>query len=100
MTYIVSYFKEHVPSTIADIKLGIIEASKRRVRPCLMTSATTIIALLPVLVSSGRGADVAKAMALPIFGGMFVDLSTLFVVPIVYAAIAKKTIIPAKTGSK
>ena len=49
-----------------------------------MTTFTTIIALLPVLLSTGRGADVAKAMAWPVFGGMVLELLTLFVVPVVY----------------
>ena len=51
-----------------------------------MTTATTVLALLPVLVSTGRGADVAKSMALPVFGGMIVELVTLFVVPVVFCA--------------
>ena len=42
--------------------------------------------MLPVLVSTGRGADVARAMALPVFGGMIVGLVTLFVVPVVYCS--------------
>ena len=51
-----------------------------------MTTFTTLAALLPVLTSTGRGADVARAMALPVFGGMLVELITLFVVPVVYCA--------------
>ena len=49
-----------------------------------MTTFTTVIALLPVLLATGRGADVARAMAIPVFGGMLVELITLFVVPVVY----------------
>ena len=49
-----------------------------------MTTFTTVIALVPVLTSTGRGADVAKAMAWPVFGGMVFALLTLFVVPVVY----------------
>ena len=49
-----------------------------------MTTVTTIAALIPVLISTGRGADVAKAMALPVFGGMVFELITLFVVPVVF----------------
>ena len=49
-----------------------------------MTTATTVLALLPVLASTGRGADVARAMALPVFGGMVIELVTLFVVPVVF----------------
>ena len=56
----------------------------RRIRPCLMTTFTTIIALLPVILSTGRGSDVAQAMAWPVIGGMTVELLTLFVVPVTF----------------
>jgi Cu(I)/Ag(I) efflux system membrane protein CusA/SilA len=62
------------------------EAGRRRIRPCLMTSATTILALLPVLTTTGRGAGVMIPMAIPSFGGMLVALITLFVVPLLYAS--------------
>ena len=70
--------------TPTDIRNAVVRAGLMRIRPCLMTTFTTIIALLPVLVSTGRGADVARAMAIPVFGGMVVELITLFVVPVVY----------------
>ena len=49
-----------------------------------MTSATTILALLPVLTSTGRGSDIMIPMAIPTYGGMTVALVTLFVVPVLY----------------
>jgi Cu(I)/Ag(I) efflux system membrane protein CusA/SilA len=61
-----------------------IEAATRRVRPALMTSATTILALLPVLTSSGRGSDIMVPMAIPSFGGMIIELTTIFQAPILY----------------
>ncbi len=69
---------------VADIRNAVVEAGLKRIRPCLMTTFTTVIALVPVLLASGRGADVARAMAVPVFGGMVVELITLFVVPVVY----------------
>ena len=50
-----------------------------------MTTATTILALLPVLTATGRGSDVMRPMALPVFGGMIVELLTLFVVPVLWS---------------
>jgi copper/silver efflux system protein len=50
-----------------------------------MTSATTIIALLPILTSTGRGADIMIPMAIPAFGGMLVAAITYFIVPTLYA---------------
>jgi len=85
-TYLDQVFTRRKLSTIKEIRSATIEAGKRRIRPCLMTTATTVLALIPVLVSTGRGADVARAMALPVFGGMLVELVTLFVVPVVFCA--------------
>ncbi|MCP3943697.1 MAG: efflux RND transporter permease subunit [Desulfobacteraceae bacterium] len=78
-------FKKNQPKTIQDIRKATIEAGNRRVRPCLMTTATTILALLPVLTSSGRGADIMVPMAIPSFGGMFVATVTLLMVPVIYS---------------
>ncbi len=83
-TYLDQVLKDRRLATIEDIRNAVVEAGLRRIRPCLMTTFTTIIALLPVLFASGRGADVARAMAIPVFGGMLVELITLFVVPVVY----------------
>jgi Cu(I)/Ag(I) efflux system membrane protein CusA/SilA len=49
-----------------------------------MTTATTILALIPVLTSTGRGSDVMVPMAIPSFGGMTIELITLYVVPTLY----------------
>ncbi|MCA9053652.1 MAG: efflux RND transporter permease subunit, partial [Planctomycetaceae bacterium] len=83
-TYLDQVFTRRRLETIADIRNATVEAGLRRIRPCLMTTFTTLIALIPVLVSTGRGSDVAKAMAWPVFGGMVVELLTLFVVPVVF----------------
>lgn len=71
-------------ATVADLRREIYEAGLKRIRPCVMTTLTTIAALVPVLISTGRGSDVARAMAWPVFGGMLVEPFTTFVVPTVY----------------
>ncbi len=83
-TYLDQVFTRRRLNTVADIRAATIDAGVRRIRPCLMTTATTLVALVPVLMATGRGADVARAMALPVFGGMAVEIVTLFVVPVVY----------------
>jgi Cu(I)/Ag(I) efflux system membrane protein CusA/SilA len=83
-TYLDQVFTRLKLTSVEDVRVATIEAGKRRIRPCLMTTATTILALTPVLLSSGRGADVARAMALPVFGGMTVELITLFVMPVAF----------------
>jgi copper/silver efflux system protein len=83
-TYMEQLFARRPMRTVADIRNATVEAGRRRIRPCLMTAFTTFAALLPVMLATGRGADVARAMALPVFFGMFIELVSLFVVPVLY----------------
>ena len=83
-TYLDQTLKSSTLRSVTDIRNAVVQAGLKRIRPCLMTTFTTIIALVPVLLATGRGADVARAMAIPVFGGMLVELITLFVVPVVY----------------
>lgn len=85
-TYIQQVLKRRTVRNIDDLRGAIHEAGLKRIRPCVMTTITTLAALLPVLLSTGRGADVARAMALPVFGGMLVEPFTTFIVPTVYCA--------------
>ena len=86
-TYLDQVFREQKPKTKDAVREATIVAAQRRVRPCLMTSATTILALIPVLTSAGRGSDVMVPMAIPSFGGMLVVLISIFVVPVLYSAV-------------
>ncbi len=83
-TYMEQLFNRRPMRTVADLREATVEAGRRRIRPCLMTAFTTFAALLPVMMATGRGADVARAMALPVFFGMFVELVSLFIVPVLY----------------
>ena len=83
-TYLKQKFDEGPADTIDAVRARVVEAGSRRVRPCLMTTATTILALIPVITSQGRGSDVMVPMALPSVGGMTIELITLFVVPVLY----------------
>ena len=81
---------EEKPTTCAALRQTVAHAARLRLRAAVMTSATTVLALLPVLTSSGRGADVMIPMALPAFGGMIVASLTWFVVPILYCALEER----------
>lgn len=81
-TYIHQTFLKRQPQTKHDIIEAVVEAGKKRVRPAAMTTATTLIALLPVLSSTGKGADVMVPMSIPTFGGMLIQTMTMFVVPV------------------
>ncbi|CCH50213.1 efflux RND transporter permease subunit [Pseudodesulfovibrio piezophilus] len=74
-------------SSVESIRIAILEGAQRRIRPALMTSATTILALIPVLTSTGRGADIMVPMAIPSFGGMTIAILTVFVVPVLYCQV-------------
>jgi Cu(I)/Ag(I) efflux system membrane protein CusA/SilA len=86
-TYLNQMFASRPVGSIADIRRLVIEGGRKRVRPCLMTTATTVLALLPVLTSSGKGADVMIPMALPLVGGMSIELITLYITPVCYCAL-------------
>ncbi len=84
-TYIHQVFEERKPQTVEEVREAVLIAGKKRVRPAMMTAAVAIIALLPVLTSTGKGADIMVPMAIPTFGGMTIQLMTMFVVPVLQA---------------
>ncbi|MCF7809246.1 MAG: efflux RND transporter permease subunit [Candidatus Marinimicrobia bacterium] len=96
-TYLQQTFRSRKPNTIQGIREAALHAGKRRIRPAMMTVSTTLLALLPVITSVGRGADVMVPMAIPTFGGMvFAVLSTL-VAPILYTWQAERRLLSAGT---
>jgi Cu(I)/Ag(I) efflux system membrane protein CusA/SilA len=84
-TFLKDSFQRNQPDTIPAIHDAVVEGGLRRVRPAMMTTATTLLALLPILSSTGRGADIMIPMAIPSFGGMLIQVLTMFVVPILFA---------------
>ncbi|MDA3883120.1 MAG: efflux RND transporter permease subunit [Bacteroidales bacterium] len=83
-TYLDQSFKRNNIKTVHEIRAAVVEAGEKRIRPAVMTTATTIIALLPVLTSTGRGADIMVPMAIPAFGGMIVAAITYYIIPTLY----------------
>ncbi|QNR24218.1 efflux RND transporter permease subunit [Croceimicrobium hydrocarbonivorans] len=84
-TYLDQSFKRNKPSTQLEVRQAVLEAGQRRIKPALMTVSTTLIALLPVLSSTGRGSDIMIPMAIPSFGGMAFALISIFIVPVLYS---------------
>jgi Cu(I)/Ag(I) efflux system membrane protein CusA/SilA len=91
-TYIHQVFEKRDPQTVAEVRAAVLEAGKKRVRPAMMTTATAIIALLPVLSSTGKGSDIMIPMAIPVVGGMVIQIMTMFVVP-VFQAIWRESVL-------
>ncbi len=86
-TYLDQSFRRRDIKTVQEARAATVEAGKRRCRPCLMTSATTILALIPILTSNGRGSDIMVPMAIPSFGGMTIVIMSMFLVPTLYCAV-------------
>lgn len=85
-TYLDQSFDRNKTKDQKGIRDAVVEAGKRRIKPAIMTSATTIIALLPILTSTGRGSDIMIPMAIPAFGGMLMAAITYFIVPVLYSS--------------
>jgi Cu(I)/Ag(I) efflux system membrane protein CusA/SilA len=72
-------------ASVADLVAQSIDAGSKRVRPLLMTVLTNVFGLLPILIDTGVGSDVAKRIAAPMWGGLVsLTLLTLLVVPAMY----------------
>lgn len=84
-TYLKQVFAREQPKGIEAIRRAVLHAGQQRVRPAMMTASTTIIALMPVLTSTGKGSDIMVPMAIPTFGGMLIQVMTMFVVPVLYS---------------
>ncbi len=93
MTYLQEAIKTHNPKDWDGLKECIIEAGSRRIRPLVMTTTTTVVALIPIMWSTSTGSEVMKPMAIPTLGGMLVELVTLFIVPVVYSYFEHRRII-------
>ncbi|MEM9885797.1 MAG: efflux RND transporter permease subunit [Bacteroidota bacterium] len=84
-TFLKDSFKRRQPQSISEIRDAVVAGGLRRLRPAMMTTATTILALLPILTSTGRGSDIMLPMAIPSFGGMLLQVITMFIVPVLFA---------------
>ncbi|NLH15847.1 MAG: efflux RND transporter permease subunit [Phycisphaerae bacterium] len=86
-TYLEGIFRGAKFRSIQEIREAVLTAGLKRIRPCLMTTATTIFGLMPIFWATGRGSDVMQPMAIPSIGGMAVSLITLFIVPCLFCAV-------------
>lgn len=82
-TYLHEQFRTP-PRDVTEVHARVFHAGLRRRRPAIMTNATTLLSLIPVLWSTGRGAELMQPMVLPVVGGMIFDLVSLFSVPLYF----------------
>jgi Cu(I)/Ag(I) efflux system membrane protein CusA/SilA len=72
-------------NSVKDLSSAIIEGAVERVRPKIMTVATTLIGLLPVMTGTETGSEVMKRIAAPMVGGLISSaILTLIIIPAVY----------------
>ena len=93
MTYLQNEVKKKSPQDWSDLKVCIINAGTRRIRPLVMTTTTTVVALIPVMWSTSTGSEIMKPMAIPTLGGMLVALVSLFIVPVVFSYFEQRNIL-------
>ncbi len=84
-TYLTQLFEKDKPDTKDKVRATVLLAASKRVRPAVLTTATTIIALIPVLTSQGKGSDIMGPMSIPLFGGMLIEVMTMFIMPVLYS---------------
>jgi len=87
LSFLEDKFRGRHPRSIGETRAMVIEAALARVRPLLMTTATTVIGLMPLFLTSGRGSDVMQPMAIPSVGGMAVQLITFLLAPCLYCLV-------------
>jgi Cu(I)/Ag(I) efflux system membrane protein CusA/SilA len=87
------YKREGRMNTPADLKAAIMEGAVDRVRPKLMTVATTLIGLLPIMVGTGTGSEIMKRIAAPMVGGLVTStLHVLVLIPAIYYYLRRPTV--------
>jgi len=86
-TYLENIFDHSNFQSVAEIRAAVVQAGLKRIRPCLMTIATTIFGLAPIFWTHGRGSDVMQPMAIPSIGGMTISILTIFIVPCLFCAV-------------
>ncbi len=87
------YRKEGRLNSVVDLRAAVIEGAVGRVRPKLMTVATTVIALLPIMFGHGTGSEVMQRIAAPMIGGLATStLLTLIIVPVLFYLVHAKSV--------
>jgi Cu(I)/Ag(I) efflux system membrane protein CusA/SilA len=82
------YMAQKMLNSVEDLNKSILEGAVDRVRPKLMTVATTMIGLLPIMIGHGTGSEVMKRIASPMVGGLISStLLTLLIIPALYSII-------------
>jgi len=97
---LIGYFNQLKEEGMTDIYQRVIEGTKVRLRPVIMTAAVASLGFLPMALSGSAGAEVQKPLATVVIGGLLsATLLTLFVLPCLYLLFADKKLTKIKTGT-
>jgi Cu(I)/Ag(I) efflux system membrane protein CusA/SilA len=87
LSFLEDRYKSTPPPDVPALREMVVDATLTRIRPLLMTTATTVVGLMPVFLTHGRGSDVMQPMAIPSVGGMSVQLITFLTAPCLYCLV-------------
>jgi cobalt-zinc-cadmium resistance protein CzcA len=88
----VSYF-EQSKTTISNITERVVDGSRRRLRPVLMTATTAMFGLMPLAFATGPGAEIQKPLAIVVIGGLMTSTATtLYLLPIWYRFLEQRNV--------
>jgi Cu(I)/Ag(I) efflux system membrane protein CusA/SilA len=80
-------------TSLSHLHAAIVEGAVERVRPKIMTVATTLIGLLPIMYGTGAGSQIMKRIAAPMVGGLLTSaVMTLIIIPVIYHFWRSRTI--------
>ena len=83
-TFLKERFKTAQPDSIQAIRQAVLEGAQRRIRPAMMVTATTLLGYLPILTAQGKGSEIMAPMAVPAFGGLVIEIISVFIVPVLF----------------
>lgn len=84
-----------------EFRAAVMEASAKRVRPIVMTALTTAMGAVPLIITSGAGAETRMVIGIVIFAGVLIATAlTIFVVPAMYMLLARNTTSPHEVSNK
>jgi Cu(I)/Ag(I) efflux system membrane protein CusA/SilA len=97
LVYLDEVFKRRTAAgqmiSMPDLHAAIVEGAVERVRPKVMTVATTLIGLLPIMAGTGAGSQIMKRIAAPMVGGLLTSaVMTLIIIPVIYYFWRSRTI--------
>ena len=92
LSFLEERYKQSPPVDPAALRELVVEATLTRIRPLLMSTATTVVGLAPIFLTHGRGSDVMQPMAIPSVGGMAVQLITFLTAPALYCLVMERQV--------